>query len=150
MSKFQSLYFLCSFESVLKRIFEYFLDLWTFSESEYYSNIRIFWSEYSEIIWLKNTWIFEKQRQNLDNILWARSRSVVFIDESQHVENSFRLKGVFGVHKNFGFQNLYIFYKFIRTYSNIWIFSGIRIIFEYFLDERIIFDIRFVQFSSDE
>ena len=46
--------------SVLKRIFEYsniffrilifVFDSWTFSESEYYSNIRIFWSEYSEII----------------------------------------------------------------------------------------------------
>ena len=42
------------------------------------------------------------------------------------------------------------FGKSIRIYSNIRIFSGIRIIFEYFLDERIIFDIRFVQFSSDE
>ena len=42
------------------------------------------------------------------------------------------------------------FGKFIRIYSNIRIFSGIRIIFEYFLDERIIFDIRFVQFSLDE
>ena len=46
--------------TVLKRIFEYsniffrilifVFDSWTFSESEYYSNIRIFWSEYSEII----------------------------------------------------------------------------------------------------
>ena len=79
-------------QPMMKRIFEYIVfDLWTFSESKYYSNIQIFWSEYSEIIWWKNTWIFDKQRQNFDNILWVRSRSVVFIDESQNViKRSFR------------------------------------------------------------
>ena len=52
--------------------------------------------------------------------------------------------------KNLGFQNIYNFWKFIQIYSNLRIFSGIRIIVEYFLDERLIFNIRFVQFSSDE
>ena len=49
-----------SIVTVLKRIFEYsniffqilifVFNSWTFPESEYYSNIRTFWSEYSEII----------------------------------------------------------------------------------------------------
>ena len=149
----------------MKQIFEY---IRIFSSEYWYSysirghsmNLNIIWifcSEYSEIIWWKNTWIFKKQRQNLDNILWARSRSVVFIDESQHVENSFWFKGVFGVCKNFGSQNIYIFlqiYSNIFEYSNIfrysnniWIFSwwanniwySIRSIFS----RQIIFDIWF-------
>ena len=54
------------------------------------------------------------------------------------MENSFWLKRCFWGIKNFGFRNLYIFCKLIQIYSNIRIFSGIWIIFEYFLHERII------------
>ena len=146
------------YSNIFFRILIFVFDSWTFSESEYYSNIRIFWSEYSEVIWWKNTWIFGKQRQNLDNILWARSRSVVFIDESQHVKNSFWLKGVFGLYKNFGFQILYIFlqiYSNIFEYSNIfrylnnirifsWWANNIRYSIRSIFIRRIIFDIRFV------
>ena len=118
----------------------------------------MFWSKYSEIIWWKNTWSFEKQRQNLNNILWVRSWFLVFIDESQHVENTFELKGVFGVCKNFGFQNIYIFWQIylnIFEYSNIFRYSNNIRIFSWWANnirylicsifiKRIIFDIRFV------
>ena len=46
------------YSNICFRILIFVFNLWTLSESEYYSNIRIFWSEYSEIIWWKNTWIF--------------------------------------------------------------------------------------------
>ena len=77
------------YSNIFFQILIFVFDSWTFSESKYYSNIRIFWSEYSEIIWWKNTWFFKKQRQNLNNILEASSKFKVIIDESQCVQNSF-------------------------------------------------------------
>ena len=145
-------------------IFIFIFNSWTFLESEYYLNIQIFWPEYSEIIWWKNTWIFKKQRQNLNTIPLASSKFIVNIDESQYVQNSFKFKYGFRVCKNLGFKKIYNFvqiYSNIFEYSNILRFSNNIRIFSCWPNNirysicsifirKIIFNIRFVQFSSDK